>query len=236
MATSGITTNQLTRNQFIEAGLRTLGVLALDQTPEATMYTTGLVKLNALLGTYRTLGMSLWARSTQAIPLTASTSSYTIGSSQTVNTPYPIHLYQAYRVDTGSDVRIPMEIVPNFNYNLFPATAGGRPIQITYQPKINQGVIQVWPTPDTDAETNSTVYIVYQRPFEYFNASTDTLDMPEEWVLPLIYDLAVLMAPEYGIPLQDRSTLMKEAAQYRQAALDNGTEDGALFFQPYMKP
>jgi hypothetical protein len=50
MSTSGVTTNQLTQYQFIDAALRTLGVLALDQTPETTQYANALIKLNGLVG------------------------------------------------------------------------------------------------------------------------------------------------------------------------------------------
>lgn len=233
MATSGVTTNQLTRNQFIEAALRKIGALAIDQTPAATEYTNGTIALNGLIGEFRALQMPIWARTSTSFALTASTQSYNIGSSQTINVPYPIHILQAWRVDTGSTTRVPMEIIPNFNINLYPTTSAGRPIQINYQPKINQGVLQVWPVPDADAVTNCTVYIVYQRPYEYFNGSTDTLDMPEEWVHPVIYQLAVRLAPEYGLPLMERQQLAKEAGALLELALQNGTEDASIFFQPH---
>lgn len=235
MATSGVTTNQLTRNQFIEAALRTLGVLALDQTPSATEYTNALVKLNALVGEFRTKGLMVWDRTSYTMSLTSGTSSYTIGTSQTLNTPYPVHLLQAVRLDSNASTRIPMEIISDFNYNILPASTSGVPIQLTYQQKMNQGTIQVWPTPDSYSQSYVTIQLTYLRPIEYFSASTDTADFPEEWVSAIIYNLAVRMAPEYGVPLPDRSLLIKEAEAYLQIAEDNSFEDASLFFQPSRK-
>ena len=233
MATSGVTTNQLTRNQFIEAALRTLGVLALDQTPEPTEYTNALVKLNALIGEFRTMGLQVWQRTTYTMSLTA-TNTFNIGTGQTLNTPYPIHMLQAIRLDANSSTRIPMEIIGDANYNLLPSTSSGIPLQITYQPKMNLGVIKVWPTPDTYSVSNVTILLTYLRPLEYFSGATDTADFPEEWVSAIIYNLAVRIAPEYGIPLQDRSLLIKEAEMYLKNATDNAFEDASIFFQPNM--
>lgn len=232
MATSGITTNQLTRNQFIEAALRTLGVLARDQTVESTEYTNALVKLNALIGEYRALGLEVWQRNTYSMSLTNGTSTYTIGTGQTVNTPYPLHLLQVTRSDSTQGTRISCEIIGDYNFNLLPTNSSGTPIQVTYQPKNNVGTLKVWPTPDTYAATNVTLNLTYLRPLEYFNTSTDTADFPEEWVSAIIYGLAVRMAPEYGVPLMDRQLLMKEADVYLKIAVDNSFEDGSLLFQP----
>lgn len=235
MATSGVTTNQLTRNQFIEAALRTLGVLALDQTPSSTEYTNALIKLNALVGEFRTKGLMVWDRTTYTMSLTSGTSSYTIGTGQTLNTPYPVHLLQAVRLDSTSETRIPLEVISDFNYNLLPTSTSGVPIQVTYQPKVNLGVIKVWPEPDSYSQTNVTIQLTYLRPIEYFSLSTDTADFPEEWVSAIIYNLAVRMAPEYGVPLSDRSLLIKEAEAYLQTAEDNSFEDTSLFFQPQVR-
>lgn len=235
MATSGITTNQLTRNQFIEAALRTLGVLAIDQTPSATEYTNAAVKLNALIGEFKVKGLQVWQRTTYTMSLTNATSSYNIGSGQTLNTPYPIHILQVVRADSNQGTRIPVDVIADYNFNLLPTNSSGVPIQVTYQPKMNMGVIKVWPTPDTYAASYVTLILSYLRPLEYFSASTDTADFPEEWVSAIIYGLAVRLAPEYGVPIQDRQLLIKEAEQYLTTAEDNSFEDASMFIQPHRK-
>lgn len=235
MSTSGVTTNQLTQYQFIDAALRTLGVLALDQTPETTQYANALIKLNGLVGELRVKGLQIFQRTTYTMTLTNGTSSYNIGTGLTLNTPYPLHLLQAIRLDANSSTRVDMDIIANSNFNRLPSNSSGVPIQINYQPKMNMGVVQLWPTPDSYSATNVTIQLTYLRPLEYFSSSTDTADFPEEWVSAIIYNLAVRLAPEYGIPLQDRSLLIKEAETYLKTAEDNSFEDGSIFFQPEVR-
>lgn len=231
MATSGITLNQLTRNQYIEAALRKLNVIADGQTPSSDNYTNSTYAFNALIGEFRALGMPLWARASYTLTPVASTQSYTFGVGQTVNTPYPVKLLQVVRVDTGSGTRIPMEIVADYDFNMLPGNSSGFPIKVTYQPKVNLGVVKLWPTPDTTAASGCTVHLTYTRPTEYMSATTDTVDVPEEWTNAIIYNLASRLAPEWGIPLPDRQLLDKTAEKLLDRALENGQEDASIFFQ-----
>ena len=231
MTTSGVTIYQLSRDDLITAALRKLGVLAEGQTPSAQNLSDGAQAVNVLIAALRSIGMPLWARKTYSFNPVANTGSYDIGIGKTFNTAYPLHIMQAYRQDGSNTTKINMEVIPNFNYNLYPTSSGGTPIQLSYQPFINYGTIRLWPIPDASA-TSSTITIVYQSPFEYFNAATDTLAFPEEWYLAIIYKLATLLAPEWGIPLADRQDLKKDAAEFIEMAKEVGYEDGSLFIQP----
>jgi len=77
---------------------------------------------------------------------------------------------------------------------------------------------------------------VYTSPLEYFDASTDTMDLPEEWYDAIVYDVAVKLAPRWGISLEDRKLLRAEAHEYLQSALDFGFEDGSLYILPDGRP
>lgn len=234
MTTSNITTYQISRDDIITTALRKLGVIAMGQTPDAEAITNGALSLNTLIAELRSIGMPLWARKTYSFNPVANTATYQIGLGKTFNTAYPLHVLQAYRQDSSNTTKIYMEVIPNFNYNLYPTTSGGIPIQLSYQPFVNYGEISLWPTPDSSA-TAATITIVYQAPFQYFNSSTDTMDFPEEWYNAIIYKLAVLLAPEWGIPLADRTLLNKEAEMHLEMAKELGYEDGSLFIQPFRR-
>lgn len=231
MTTSGSTTNQLTRNEIITAALRKLGVIAEGQTPSAQNYTDGALALNALIAEFRVLGMPLWARQSYTITPVAGTSSYNIGVGQTINSPYPLKIYQAYRTDSTSTTKIQMDIIADYNFNMLPTNSSGLPIQVSYTPRVNCGVLKMWPTPDSTAASGSTVTIVYQRPTEYVDTSSNTLDVPEEWLNAIIYNLASRLAPEWGTPLPDREALEMTAEKLLSRVLDYGSEDGSLYFQ-----
>ena len=226
MTTSSTYTYQLTRNQIIESALRKLGVIAEGQSPSAQNYTDGAMALNTVIAQLKSIGMPLWARSEYTFTPIAAT--YTIGTGMTLNTPFPVKLLQAIRIDNGA--RVPMEIESRENFNIFPGNSTGTPLKVNYQPYINYGVVSFWPTP-TSSNT-ATVTLVYQRPFQYFTASTETMDFPEEWYNAIIYHLAVRLAPEWGVPLPDRQMLMQEAKTYTEDALMTGQEDASFYLAP----
>jgi hypothetical protein len=74
--------------------------------------------------------------------------------------------------------------------------------------------------------------IVYQKKFDGMIAAGDTLDFPSYWTQGIIFKLACALAPEAGLPTQDRTLLKAEADEAIDAAADYGDEDGSLFIQP----
>ena len=232
MSTSGIYSVQYTSDQLTEAALRKLGVLADGQTPSTTNYTNGRLAQNSLIAELRSMKLPLWKRATYSFSPVAGTYVYQIGTSKTLNTPYPLHVLQAYRQDSANTTKIPMQVISNYDFNQYPLNSGGYPLQLTYQPFVGYGEIKVWPVPDSSAAANSVIYVVYQEPFQYMTSGSDTIDFPEEYYNPIIYRLAVLLAPEWGIPLQDRQLLRQEAQEMMDRVMSFGEEDGSLFFEP----
>jgi len=232
MATSGSTTWQLDRDGLVKAAMRKIAALAKGQTPDTEDYTNGTIALNGLVAQYQVLGMHLWKRAEYSVPLVAGQISYNIGVGQAINTPFPLKIHEAILEDSASDSQIDVEILSVYDFLLLPQnSSSGSPVNITYQPFVNRGVIRVWPTPDATAAATKTLKIVYESPVEDFVTATDNPDFPKEWHNALIYGLAVLLAPEYGVPLDDRRQLQKEHDTYLQTAVDSGVEQTSMFFQ-----
>lgn len=232
MSTSGVTTFELNRDQIIQAALRKAGAVSDGQTATATQITTATEAMNAMLKTFEVEGMPLWAIKQITFPLTA-TRQYSIGIGQTINTPAPLKIIQATLIDNTGQNILPMNIYTHYNYNLLTTqNSAGYPIHLMYEPLLPNGTINIWPTPDTYTIANRVIRIVYQRPFEDFVASTDTPDFPSYWTEAIVYGLAWRLAPEYGLPLQDRQMLGKEATYFLDKALSFGTEEGSFSIQP----
>ena len=233
MPTSGDTTWQLNRDQIIAAALRKVG-FAEGETPNATQLTNGAEALNALIQSFRADGMPVWAMKTFSFSVTAGTQNYEIGVGQTVNTPMPMKLMQAIRVETVGGVRVPLNIYTQYDFNLLSnfTNTTGTPVQVYYQPKATSGTLRLWPIPDAAFASGNTIEITYQRPFEDFDAAANEPDFPSYWTRAIIYGLAAELAPEYGLPLQDRGYLEKKAADLKEYALSYGTEEGSIRFMP----
>jgi len=235
MATSGTSNYSTTRDSLIKAALRACGAIAQGETPTADQYTEASEALNFIAKAFMADGMPLWAMKQYSVPLT-STSTYNIGDGQTINTPKPMRIVQAYLHNTSTDIDIPMRVITRDEYNrLGNKTTTGQPIQIFYEPLRTYGVLHTFPVPDSYSQTYTEIVIVYQRPFEDFDSSTDEPDFPQEWFEPLKWALADTLAPEYGLTLVDRQDIARRAQTTHQQALSFGTEEGSFYFQADMR-
>jgi hypothetical protein len=226
MATASTVSWELTRNDIIKAALRKIGALAKGQTPSTEDYDEAEEALNSLVSLYATDGMPLWKRTELNVVLVPGQQTYTLSNAVKV-------AQVVLRSSVGSTQ---YELINKslYDFNALPQgdEAEGTPVHWTFQPKIQDGTLRVWPTPDTSAASNYSLVAVVQKEFGTFTSSSDTPDFPTYWTDALIYGLAVRLAPEYGVPLEDRNELKKEAAEYKALASLYGDEDGSLFITP----
>jgi hypothetical protein len=233
MATSGSTDFSIGRDDIIKYALLSIQAIGQGDTPSSTQVNDASVMLNLIVKAWQADGMPLWALKQTSFPLTAATS-FTIGVGQTIDTSRPLRVYSAFT--RHSNIDTPITVITRAEYDLLSAkTETGTPTQLYYDPQggaTAYGTIYLWPKPDTDSIANRTCYITYTRPFEDFDASTDTPDFPQEWYLPLTWMLAAYLGPSYGVPLAERKQLMLEAEGLHQQALHAGAEEGSVFMQP----
>lgn len=230
MSTSGSTNFATSRDQLISGALRMAGAIAQGENPSVTLVSEAAEALNMLVKAMQADGMPLWAIKKYAITLTA-TGDYTIGVSATVNTPKPLKVIQAFLHNTSSGLDTPIRIITRQEYELLGnKTSSGTPNQIFYEPLLTTGIMHVHPVPDATVAAANTLSIIYQRPFEDFDVSTDEPDFPQEYYHCIKLLLADVLAPEHGLSIQDRQDLSKRAALAKTEALGFATEEGSLYF------
>lgn len=218
MSTSGVTTFNLTNDELVKAALRKLAVLGDGQDPSAFQLANGKQALNVMLKTFQTKGMPLWAIAEYDVPMTA-TRVYPL------TIPAPLKVIQALRIDADGNTT-ELDQKGHMDYNRLPGTGEGTPTSFWYEPN---GILHIWPTP---SDTTQTVRIVYQRQVYDMVSSMDNVDFPTYWLEAVIYGLAHRLGPEFGIPLQDRGQIAKEAQYFLDEALSFGTEEGSISFSP----
>jgi hypothetical protein len=236
MAVSGQANWNYTRDQIINAAFRKIGVTVDGSTATATQQTAAQEALNNLVFSLYAQGMPVWAMTTVSFTPILGQIAYQVGlgvGTGNLNIQAPLKITQAFTRDNLSNTDIPMNIYTQYNYNLLSTKINqGYPVHLWYQPQNQTGTITIWPSPDQYTATNRSIYFVYQRAFDQFNAATDTPDFPQVWIEPLIYSLAHRLSPEYGVPLSEQDKLNETANQLIMNALSFGTEEGALFIQP----
>ena len=239
MTVSGQANWTYTRDQIVNAALRKLGVIVDGAGATATQLTAAQEALNNLIFSLYAIGMPVWAMTTTFFTPTQGVGAYPVGTgigNGNLNIIAPLKITQAWNLDVSNPTntfRIPMNIYTQYNFNLLNApTTQGFPIHLWYQPQNQQGVINIWPQPDAYTAMNRQIWFVYQRPFDQFNAGTDTPDFPQVWIEPLIYSLAHRLGPEYGTPLSEQDKFNEQANALITNALSFGTEEGSLYLQP----
>lgn len=124
---------------------------------------------------------------------------------------------QSARLRNNSGYDKKMEVKPREDYNNIPQKATlGSPIIIAYSPQVSNGLVYVWPSP---SDVNTRIELTYLREIQDFDSGTDNADFPQEWLEALTFNLAVRVAPAYGINLssggiQGNPDILRQAAQY----------------------
>ena len=136
----------------------------------------------------------------------------------------PIEIVEARGV-SPSAYDTPLVIASRDEYMRLPdKTSTGSPSQIYYNPLRTNGKMNVWP-----ACNNVQEYIKFTARIliEDFDTATDDPDFPQEWLMPLAWNLAVMIAPKFGIVL-DQIFLMN-AAILKQNVKDFDHENTSIF-------
>lgn len=228
MATSGVTSFELTRNDLIEAAYRKLGVPGEGNTLSTEQYTDGVEALNSAIVLAQTDGMPLWKRTTSSQTPSTTSQVYTLSNA--------VKVAAVYLRDTGG-TQYELEEKSLYDFMRLPRNAVGVPVNWTWQPAIEGGTVSIWPlTSDSSTVSTKTIQIVYQKEFDGFSTTTThTPDFPAFWTLGLVYKTATILAPEVGLSLEDRRSLNMEAQMYWKQAADYGDEDGSFYIQPARK-
>lgn len=202
----------------------------------AVQYANALETLNYIMSSWQALGMQLWCRKLATKVPVASQTSYTVGSGGNIAINRPLSIFQAYKTNSQG-VDIPLRIIGQQEYHQLSRKAQtGDFINLYYDPtydaatnsgSTSTGTVYLWPTPDANAAAEYTLKFLYQRPLEDFDATSDKIDMPQEWYNVLRLELAVSIAPEYGMPVTEYDRLVKERDYYLELAKSWDVEQNA---------
>ena len=142
----------------------------------------------------------------------------------------PLRILGAYTRDVASNNDVQMEVITSNAYHgLSSKTTESYPLQLHYEPTIDRGNCYIWPR---FSNGDRVIVIHFHRPIEDFDASGDTPDFPQEWYLPLVYELACTVAPNYNTTVRERQLLRQEAKMWLDRVSSNDYEEGSIQFVP----
>ena len=125
----------------------------------------------------------------------------------------PLRIPSVRRWNTLSQIETPLIALSRIDYQNLPnKTLTGTVTQFWYDPQggaNNVGLLYLWPTPA--AVLNNNIKFTWYRPIQDFNTAANTPDLPQEWINTLIWNLAMLMSPEFGVNAEVYGMIKEQA-------------------------
>jgi len=208
---------------LIKAALRKTGTLSSGETPEDARYATALEALQVMLRSWAQKRVLVFASKKESFSLIAGQSLYTWGAGGNITTTRPHQLLGAFVRDSGGTDH-PVDIFSEGQYrNISSKATPGRPECLFYHPLYPLGAIYIYPVPQ-DPETmwlesmkdfllenfylllETGGYLLTETGSRFLMEEVsmevgDTLKFPPNYEEALVYNLAVRIAPEYGVQM-----------------------------------
>lgn len=122
----------------------------------------------------------------------------------------------------------PMTVLSRQEYMDLPQKrTQGTPTQFFYTPQRETGELYIWPVPSI---TQWAVRFTYYRSLQDFLIPTNTADFPQEWVLPLIWNLSKELMTGYGVPDATAQRITAMADQYALTVISYDRESEPIQF------
>lgn len=230
MSLSGSTNYSLNRNQMINSALRIINVYTEAYTPSGFEVASAAETLNLMLKAWQADGLQLTTRKTKSFSLVSGAASYTLGTAGTVAMDRPLRILSCTLKKTSDGSETPLSPMSRDQYHtLSIKTQAGLPNQFMYDPQLTNGVLYFWPIMNT---TGYTAELLYLKPYDDLDNSTDDFEFPAEWMEAIKYGLAARLSDEYGLPLQERAYLYKKAEDAKKAVDGFDVENASMFLSP----
>lgn len=233
MATSGTTIFTVSRDEVIAGALRLCGVLAEGQTATTEQTTNCAQALNLLLKHYAVKGWMLWVYEWITFTCVSSQATYTIApSGANVTDNRPLRIANAFvRWTTAGNFDTPMVALTRQQYDMLsPKDIVGVPNSYYYDPSRDTGTMYIWPVP---ISADYSIRVNVQRHIQDITSGAQNFDVPQEWFLPLKWQLASEIGPEYGVTERQQSRIDIKAGLYLEDVANFAVaEEPSVVFSP----
>lgn len=210
----------VTANDIITRAMKALQALGATEVPSAAEATDGLTAFNALLDSWSLEGLNAYRVDENSFTLVPGTASYTIGSGGAINVTRPLDITQAYVQDSGSNnflINIRTRDRWNMIGNRGTTVTSQIPTDMFYDPSYPLGVIYLFPTP----LTAYTVFFDNTLDQVTFAALTTVLSMPKGYERAMVFNLAVEISSQFGIPIPASAPGQKSIGDLARESLAN---------------
>lgn len=226
MSTSGTTSFNLTNLEIITAAFNQLGIGMEGEALTPRMVQDGQRALNLMIKTWGAQE-HLWTKTEGTLAMVAGQAAYALTS------PRPMRVLSVRRRQNGIDT--PLNEFSRQEYFDQPNKTGSPsvPVSFYFDPQVGNGTLYLWPAPSSQTVANFTINLTYLRRMADMSASNNDLDMPQEWLEAVTWNLAKRLMTQYPCndPNQMQLVLAMAAETYDSlSGWDN--EPASIYLQP----
>lgn len=221
MPTSGVDLLTKTAAQMIKRAFRLINVVPATQNVPAADELDAIGVLNTMLQEWATDGVTPWRKQSATITPVQGQVEYNI-------VQRPLDIIEIRWTYNGNE--IPMYELEHDEYFELPQkTNEGTPTQFYYRRNVLDGTLFVWPAPH--AITTQLFDLTYDRRPQIVTASTEEVDVPQEWFEVVEYNLAARLADEYGAKGEVVNRVIQRAENL-YSKIQMFDRQGAVYFIP----
>lgn len=183
-----------TAQTIVDRALRLIGAIASGDSPTAAESADALIALNAMISSWQTERLMVYALVDTAFTMSASDNSYTVGpAGNFALTPRPQKLENVFVRNASIDY--PVELVESDKWFSIPdkTSESDIPIYAYYDTTLATGTLLLWPVPNAAY----SLHIVTWMTVLELAALATTITLPQGYERALAYNLAIEIAPEY---------------------------------------
>lgn len=139
----------------------------------------------------------------------------------------PQRVVYAYRRD-GNDIDSEVGLIGEIAYQGLSNKGSGGPVnQVYYKQTLDNGKLYVWPA---NSGGPDKLVLIAQNLVDDFDAAGNNPQFPIEWANAIIWNLAVELAPEYGVSLKEQINLQRLAFEKLETLLNSDVENASVIF------
>ena len=183
-----------TARTIIKKALQKIGALYKSEDPSADEANDGLDLLNGMLASWSNKSMLINARITEQFVLAGGKRDYTMGPNGDFNTVRPISMISGYV--TSGEIDYNFEFISDEEYANIQYKGNQSPYPEFCNPTNSYplSTLTFYPVP----AAAFLITLITEKQLTSFSSLDSDVAMPPGWDQALIYNLAILLAPEYG--------------------------------------
>jgi hypothetical protein len=194
----------MTGQDLLSSSLRLIGVLASGESPSATQGSDGLTILNQMVEAWGIEHLNIFTLTRTTFSLVPGTQAYTVGTGGTFNMSRPIRIdYVSILIlnNPAQPLELPLEM---YNDDQWQQEIPIKAITTTYPTIVYDDggfplrTLSFWPVPTV---ANQVILGTWTALNSFPNLVTD-VTFPPGYLKALRYNLAVDLAPEYGVSVR----------------------------------